>query len=198
MLYGRRGKSKDHSSKAALLGWGRVRVKFSTSPPLLDALAWRRWPHFGASRRFSRSPRNRLGVYRTRSENGPREEDAPSVLPSGDHLRLGGLPYYRERASPASRIVSSEAPFLQSSPASQPASLPQSLTGHNYITGPSYTTSLNGHPSFNCRAWSSVNSISPVPSVLKGLPWLGSKLPRHDSTSCQSCHCMIAMDASVV
>lgn len=111
------------------------------------------------------------------------------MLPSGDHPRLGWPPYYRERASPTSRNMSNGTTFLHTS---QPVSLLQSLTRHDYITGPSYTPSLNGHPSFNCRAWSSVDSIPPTSLVLKGSPWLGSKLPRHESTSCQSCHCMIA------
>lgn len=86
------------------------------------------------------------------------------------------LPYSRERASPASGIISNEAPFLHRN---QSVSLPQSLTEPDCITRPTYTTSLNGHPSFNCRAWSFVDSISPVNFVLNGSPWLGSKLPRH-------------------
>lgn len=146
--------------------------------------------HLGASRTTSRCPCDRLSVYRARPKNGPRgEEDAPSVLPFGDHPRLGWLPYCWERASPASRVISNKAPLLHTNLS---VSLQQSLTRNGYITGPSYTTSLNGHPSFNCRAWPSVDRTFPGPFVLKGLPWFGSKLPRHESTSCQSCHCMIA------
>lgn len=128
-------------------------------------------------------------VYRTRPHNGPREGMHRLCSLLAITLVWPECPYYRERASPASGIISNEAPFLRTN---QSVSLQQSLTGHGYITGPSYTTSLNGHPSFNCRAWSSVESIFPAPAVLKGLPWLGSKLPHHDSMSCQSCHCMIA------
>lgn len=82
--------------------------------------------HLGASRTTSRCPCDRLSVYRARPKNGPRgEEDAPSVLPSGDHPRLGWLPFCWERASPASRVISNKAPLLHTNLS---VSLQQSLT----------------------------------------------------------------------